>query len=138
LGGLKLADTSAWHRARHPAVAGAWRPALLRGEVATTEIVRLEVLYSARNAMDYDSIATTLDALVQLPSRRAAVLRALDVQRLLAHRGGLHHRIPTPDLVIAAVAELHEATVWHYDADYDRIAEVTGQPMEWVAPKGSL
>jgi hypothetical protein len=25
----------------------------------------------------------------------------------------------------------------HYDADYDRIAEVTGQPVEWVVPRGT-
>jgi hypothetical protein len=27
--------------------------------------------------------------------------------------------------------------VLHYDADYDRIAEVTGQPAEWVVPPGT-
>ncbi|WP_069601520.1 PIN domain-containing protein [Mycobacterium kyorinense] len=43
-----------------------------------------------------------------------------------------------PDLIIAATAELHGATVLHYDADYDRIAAVTGQATEWVATKGSL
>ena len=43
-----------------------------------------------------------------------------------------------PDLIIAATAEEHGATVLHYDADYDRIAAVTGQPVEWVAPRGSL
>jgi predicted nucleic acid-binding protein len=43
-----------------------------------------------------------------------------------------------PDLVIAATAELNGATVLHYDADYDRIADVTGQPTEWVAERGSL
>ena len=42
-----------------------------------------------------------------------------------------------PDLVIAAVAELHGLTVMRYDADYDRIAEVTGQPAEWIVPRGS-
>jgi hypothetical protein len=30
------------------------------------------------------------------------------------------------------------AAVLHYGADFDRIAEITGQDMEWVAPKGSL
>ena len=25
----------------------------------------------------------------------------------------------------------------HYDADFDRIAEFTGQPVEWVVPRGS-
>ncbi len=37
-----------------------------------------------------------------------------------------------------ASAELAGATVLHYDADYDRIAAITGQPTEWVAPRGSL
>lgn len=44
----------------------------------------------------------------------------------------------TQDLVIAATAELNGATVLHYDVDYDRIAAVTGQPTEWVVPKGSV
>lgn len=35
-------------------------------------------------------------------------------------------------------AEVGGATLLHYDPAYDRIAEVTSQPMEWVAPKGSL
>ncbi|MEU7674204.1 hypothetical protein AB0C42_05250 [Micromonospora taraxaci] len=34
--------------------------------------------------------------------------------------------------------EQHGAGVPHHDADYDRISAVTGQPTEWVAPKGSL
>ena len=49
-----------------------------------------------------------------------------------------HRHFSLPDLIIAATAELNGATVLHYDADYDRIAAVTGQPTEWVAPKGSL
>jgi len=28
--------------------------------------------------------------------------------------------------------------VLHYDADFDRIAGVTGQPTEWVVEQGSL
>lgn len=43
-----------------------------------------------------------------------------------------------PDLLIAAVAELADATVWHYDEDYDSIAAVTGQATEWIAPRGTL
>ncbi len=43
-----------------------------------------------------------------------------------------------PGLVIAAVAEQAGAVLLHYDADFDRIAAVTGQEMEWVAPKGSV
>jgi predicted nucleic acid-binding protein len=50
--------------------------------------------------------------------------RALQVQRRLAHVGGLHHRsVKIADLIIASSAEAAGATVLHYDADFDRIAE---------------
>jgi hypothetical protein len=37
-----------------------------------------------------------------------------------------------------AAAESAGLIVLHYDADYDRIAAVTGQPVEWVVPRGSV
>ena len=43
-----------------------------------------------------------------------------------------------PDLLIAAVAERAGLSVLYYDEDFDRIAAVTGQPTEWVVPRGSL
>ena len=49
-----------------------------------------------------------------------------------------HHGIRFPDLIIAACAEGAGLTVLHYDADYERIAEVTGQPVQWVVPRGSV
>jgi predicted nucleic acid-binding protein len=66
-----------------------------------------------------------------------AMDRALAVHRALAATSQHRHCRP-PDLIIAGTAELHGATVLHYDADYDRICAVTGQPAEWVAAKGSL
>ena len=60
--------------------------------------------------------------------------RAVEVQGLLALRG--QHRVPIPDLIIAAAAEHAEMVLLHYDADFDRIAAVTGQAMEWVVPRG--
>ena len=66
-----------------------------------------------------------------------AMSRALAVHRMLAECGQ-HWHFRLPDLIIAATAEEHGATVLHYDADYDRIAAVTGQPAERVAPPGSL
>jgi predicted nucleic acid-binding protein len=49
-----------------------------------------------------------------------------------------HRDFRLPDLIIAATAEQNEATVLHYDNDFHRIAAITGQPVEWVAPRGSL
>jgi predicted nucleic acid-binding protein len=45
--------------------------------------------------------------------------------------------VKIPDLLIAATAEKAGLTVLHYDRDYDRIAEVTGQPTEWVVEAGA-
>jgi predicted nucleic acid-binding protein len=66
-----------------------------------------------------------------------AMDRALAVHRELA-RKSQHRSFSLPDLIIAATAEQHGATVLHYDADYDRIAEITGQPTEWVVERGTL
>ena len=101
--------------------------------------VRLEILYSARSASDYDATAAELASFPPIPSNEGTFRRALEVQRKLAHQGGLHHRSVTiADLLIAAAAEAAGAVVWHYDEDYDRIAAVTGQPTEWIAQRGSL
>lgn len=130
-----LVDTSAWHRRRTPAVAERLKLDLHR--MATTEPVRLEVLYSARDADEYDALVDELDGLILVPCQRSALLRALEVQRLLAGQGPLHHRsVKIGDLMIAAAAEIAGIAVVHYDEDYDRIAGVTGQMVEWIVPRG--
>jgi hypothetical protein len=60
----------------------------------------------------------------------------MDVQGELSRSG--RHRVPIPDLLVAAVAEKERLIVLHYDGDYDTIAGVTGQPVEWVVPRGSV
>lgn len=62
-----------------------------------------------------------------------AMDRAMQVHREMA-KTSQHRHIRLPDLIIAATAELNQATVLHYDADYDRIAQVTGQAVERVIP----
>ena len=131
-----LADKSALARLTHPEVAERLAPLTLGGHVATCAIIDLEVLYSARSLDDYEEIRAERGALPRLPLTEAVADRALEVQRLLARRG--HHRVPLPDLLIAATAELNGLSVLHYDTDYDRIAYVTGQLTEWVAPRGSI
>ena len=57
--------------------------------------------------------------------------RAVEVLTLLADRG--QHRAPSvPDLIIAATAELAGLTVLQLDKDFDLIASLTGQPVEWL------
>jgi len=64
------------------------------------------------------------------------ISRAKNVQRMLAARGLKGRKVP--DLIIAAAAELAGLTVLHYDHDFELIASVTGQPHEWVVPRGSI
>jgi len=59
------------------------------------------------------------------------------VQSVLSERGQLRG-VKFPDLFIAATADRHGLVVIHYNADYDLIANVTGQPCEWVVPQGSV
>ncbi|MYI56669.1 MAG: PIN domain nuclease [Acidimicrobiia bacterium] len=133
---LYLADKSALARLHHPSVARRLGPLLVDGLVATTPIIDLEVLYSARSPADYEEILAERRALPSYPLTPEVTDRAVDVQRRLAQEG--RHRLPLPDLLIAATAELNGLAVLHYDADYDRITEITGQRCEWVVPQGSL
>jgi predicted nucleic acid-binding protein len=63
--------------------------------------------------------------------------RALDVQAAL-WRTGRMRSAGLPDLLIAAVAGRERVTILHYDSDYDLITEVTGQPTQWVVPRGTV
>jgi hypothetical protein len=42
------------------------------------------------------------------------------------------------DALVAAAAEARELVVLHYDADFELVAQVTGQAHEWVVPRGSV
>jgi predicted nucleic acid-binding protein len=118
-------------------VRGALYSRLVTGRVATCGVVDLEVLYSARSPDDHSRLASALRALPRIEINEAIVERALDVQARLAKRSQ-HRGVTAPDLIIAACAESADLTVMHYDADYERIAEVTGQSVQWVVPRGSV
>ena len=134
-----LVDTSAWHRVSSPNVALRWAELLKEDAVAICDQVALEVLYSARSAEDYDRTAVNFEGLGRVPMTEPTFRRARQVQQLLAHVGGLHHRSVTiADLLIAAAAEEAGVCVLHYDEDCDRIAAITSQATEWIAQRGSL
>lgn len=131
-----LANKSALARITHAAVDERLAPLILDGQIATCPIVDLEVLYSARSFDHYEEVRDERMALTSFPMTGQIAVRALEVQRRLARRG--QHRVPVPDLLIAATAEANDVAVIHYDRDFDRIAEVTGQRTEWVVPRGSI
>lgn len=131
-----LADRSALARMPIPAVRSRLAPLLVDGLVATCGIIDLEVGYCARDAAAHAAVRRERRALPRAPVTDEVLDRAFELQGLLAERG--HHRLPIPDLVIAACAEAAELTVLHYDGDFDRIADVAGQPHEWIVARGTV
>ncbi|MGE5830425.1 MAG: PIN domain nuclease [Micromonosporaceae bacterium] len=137
-GAIYLADTSVYVlRGRHPSVRRRFESLLAEGRLAACQMTALEFLNNAPDPKGYEILWTAIHGQRWLDVTAAAMGRAMEVHRKLAETSQ-HRHFRLPDLVIAATAEAHGATVLHYDADYDRIARVTGQAMEWVADKGSL
>jgi hypothetical protein len=132
-----LIDKSALARMPLSPVRARLEPIIEAGEAATCAIIDLEVLYSTRNYQEHQKVRRRRAlAYATVPVSEEALRRAVEIQGELARRG--HHRIPIPDLIIAAAAESAGLIVLHYDADYDRIARVTGQSTEWVVKRGSV
>ena len=133
-----LGDKSALARVSLPPVSAVLLPLIQQHEVATCGIIQLEVLYSARS---YNDLLATRFEIAQvyphIPTTQADFDRAIDVMTELARRR-LHRAVQAADLIIAAVAERAGLTLLHYDSDYDNIAAVTGRPMEWVVPRGTV
>ena len=102
---LYLGDKRALARLHDPAVRRRLGPLLVEGLVATCPIIDLQVLFSARSHDDYEAILNERRALPSFPIDEAVTARALATQRTLARRA--QHRVPIPDLLIAAVGELN-------------------------------
>lgn len=133
-----LADTSALARLRHPPVASVLGPLIEAGLVATCGVIEFELGWAARTSNELDEVRADRDLGYEwLPIHDEDWRRALDVQAAL-WRSGRIRAVGFPDLLIAAVAERERVTVLHYDIDYDHIAAITGQPMIWVVPRGTI
>jgi predicted nucleic acid-binding protein len=131
-----LVDKSAWEWARRDAAANTELAELVQGGhiLAGSHLTAMELACSARNADDHARVIARQRASRWLPVTEAVMDRALEVIAMHATRG--QHRIPIPDVIIAATAERHGATVLHVDSDYDRVATVTGQPVRRLPTSG--
>ena len=129
-----LADTSVLARLASPPIREALRSMAFDG--AYTTLSALELGYASRNASEWDRTNAALGLFEQVDVEPHHLRRAAAVQRTLAERG--LRRRSVPDLIIAACAEDHGLTVLHYDRDFDHIASVTGQLVQWIVPAGSI
>ena len=131
-----LADTSVFSRLARPSIVGAFAPLAAGGQIALCSAVTFELCFASRSPADYTELKDLLSAFDSLPTNEADHRRGLYVQAALAVRSG-HRAISLVDALVAAVAEAHDLTVLHYDADFELIADVTGQPQEWIVPRGT-
>lgn len=130
-----LIDTSALARfMRRDADQYGWDQAVVAGLVALCPITELEFLYSTRSAADRATCLGDLQLLFGwVPVDDRAYDRAGQVQELLTSRGQ-HRSAGVVDLVVAATAELRGLTLLHQDRDFECIAAVTGQALQWYGP----
>jgi predicted nucleic acid-binding protein len=133
-----LVDNSVLTRTTKTPVAARVEPMIVGGLLATCSVTDLELLFSARSGDDHRTRRTDVALRFKhLPTDQRTLDRAVEVQGLLADRGQ-HRGADIPDLIVAAAAERAGLTVLHYDSDFDLIAGVTGQEVEWVVPRGSV
>ncbi len=133
-----LVDTSVLARSDRPTVRERLGPVLRSGQAATCGVIALEILYSARGP---EAIAERRLDLAQtfanIDISESDFGSAKDLLQELAARGR-HRSVGVADLVIASCAQRAGLALLHYDSDFDTIASVTGQPTEWVVPRGSV
>jgi predicted nucleic acid-binding protein len=121
-----LADTSAWVeylRGTGSATHLRLRTAVVDDEVATTDVVLLELLAGSRpeRAEAEQRLLQTVDHLPQHP--RDDVLQAADLFRFCRSRGVTIRSVN--DCLLAAVAIRNDVPVLHADADLDHLARLT-------------
>ena len=131
-----LADTSVFGRLSKPSVIAVFAPLAAAGMVGLCAPVTFELGFAAQGPDDYRSLADRLSSFPLVPTTDADHRRAMEVQAALAARSQ-HRALSLVDGLVAAVAEARELVVLHYDADFELVAEVTGQSQEWVVPRGT-
>ena len=126
-----------WSRRAPAAVRDAFDEAVVDGRIATCDMVRLELLYSARNATDFRELETELAELPDCPIGKAEWQAALNVYRALADAGArtsAPSSTPTCSFAAAARAAGHElSTTTRTSTDRRRHRAM----FRWLAPRGT-
>ncbi|MEU1983428.1 PIN domain nuclease [Nocardia sp. NPDC019395] len=136
MNGRYLIDKSALARRRTPAVRQRLDALDHAGLLAVCAPTEYEMLYSARGKPEALRLRTLLRGFDYLPCNDEEFERALEIQAL-ASAAGFHRALSLADVLIAATAERHRATVLHYDGDFDMISSVSGLQAEWVVEPGT-
>lgn len=132
-----LIDTSVWARtAQNEDIRERVAGLIEANAAATCTPIMLEVFRSARNERDFEELKSGLTALHHIAITTAVECQALATQAELV-RSGQHRGVGRTDLLVAACAYSVQVNLLHYDRDYERIAAISGQSVEWVVTPGT-
>jgi predicted nucleic acid-binding protein len=133
-----LVDNSVWQRLTKRGVLDELASLLEHDSIVTTTPQILEFCHSTRNGSEHDLALADQSTFTRLQFDDECHHIALQIQSSLWH-GGRVRAAGAFDIMIAAVAHRHGATVVHYDSDFATIGEVLdGFQHRWIAPQGSL
>ncbi|WP_112134707.1 PIN domain nuclease [Glycomyces dulcitolivorans] len=133
-----LGDTSALSRWGLEPVKARLDPLHRRGLIAICDATEFELLFSARDRADRERLKSIMiPAFPWVPMGDNVFAEALELQQRLTEHGK-HRCASLVDAMLAVVAAREGLTILHYDRDFATIAEITGQPAEWVAEPGTV
>jgi predicted nucleic acid-binding protein len=134
-----LIDNSVWARLADPAVSDALKRAFDSAnpdDVMICPPIAAEIGFSARTAADHTRLIAQLAAFADCPAHPTSQ-EVLALQNALWSVGLLRAAGAT-DTVIAAYAIANEATLLHYDRDFEHIAAVAPRfSQQWIVPRGT-
>ena len=131
--GLVLVDSSIWIEGIDPRV-----PAELKADLtaliearraAVTEMVRLEVIGGTRSASEFENARSEFEVFPCVKATEREWKKAEEITFTLNRKG---QRVPSADILIAAVAVCHRIPLWHADKDFERVKKwVQGLDTVW-------
>ncbi|MCW2752287.1 MAG: hypothetical protein JWR83_3397 [Aeromicrobium sp.] len=133
-----LVDNSVWQRLTKPGVLGTLESVSREDPIVTTTPQILEYCHSTRNPAEHDLALADQSVFRRLALDDRCHDLALEIQSALWHSGRVRGA-GAFDILIAAIAHRHGATIVHYDKNFATIGDVLdGFRHRWIAPPGTL
>lgn len=121
---IVLVDTSIWidvlDKKADAKIKNEMETLILEDRVATTPLIKMELLGGVAHEKEFKNLKEDLDALIQLDLTPEIWDFACRLSFRL-RRGGL--TAPNTDILLSAVALHHHCQLWHQDKHFDWIAK---------------
>jgi predicted nucleic acid-binding protein len=137
--GLYVVDTSVWARLnRCPEIKTALDRYFSQGVICVALPTLLEIGFTARTPQAWDEQMETFQTFVRLSPGITTGDIALNMQSALWHQGKIR-AAGAFDTLIAAIAVENNATLVHYDRDYEHLSQAyPSLNQEWIVPAGTV